>query len=1777
MCRGVCIVHPRADNSLFQMGVTVKRCIPFKFDSSENSQELILLRTLFRSGAIYTGDSVWPPAGYRRRKSASRTYRILLLLFLLLVVLGARTVVRAEVSPSDMKTKPETRDAATPGETTEKHLPKESPFTPRLLDPSVFAEDQGDRTEKHLVPEKDVKTIKVTNVVPPIRFRTGEAEIPEEYVALLRGVLEKMRGRLNVRLHFVGHADPQQLIGPLKAKYGDNTGLSRERAGTVAEHFQRALDLPAEAISYEGMGDGKPIADNASEEGRALNRRVEVEVWYDEIGEKMVEKEVIVPRQVNRVKVCRTETVCRMRYKEGHSHRVRVKNLVTPMHYDAGVVTVPEDFRQQVRQALTNLRGKENIVVRFIAYSDNAPLEGRDERIYGDQSGLSKAVARRVSLALHDALKQPGVVFESDGRGASQPVGSNDTPQGRGMNRRVEVEFWHDDALQELPDEPQLCPEDAGAETVTRIYDPPSGPIAPILFQDGNPSVPDGYAERLRQLMDGIRGKTNVRLRFVGHIANERLDRRTAAVYGDDIGWSTARARRAMTAVGEKMGLKAKQAEFEGRGYVQSADVVATGFIESGVSRVEVQIVYDELVPLNDYEGVDIVRMNREVTTSNPFALNLMRISVDGKQVDDPNKSIPDVQRCTDVALDRAKIEFRYDNLRAERRLNVTAWPRSIRYRDIPETAIEENLVRFRLYTNYHSFLERGEVRVFEAARSVADTPLAVIPMNGEGIAEWRAAFESFAAPGPELKYLVRVYDADGNFDETTSQPLWVTDQEGREAPSGQVPGAASDPEKELLAGYGGSRIAQQNIPLSGGTVQAYGSAIPAEHRVWLAGYPGPVDDKGRFIAEEILPKGMHTVEVAVLDKSGNGSLFLRDLALEKSDWFTVGIADLTLSANKTDGPAKLLAPDRPQYGRKFDAEGRLAFYTKGQFGNGWGLTASADTGEGPLDDIFSNFLDKSPQALFRRMDPDYHFPTFGDDSTVVEDAPTSGKFYAKLKKGESYGLWGNFRVGYTDNDLAHVDRGLYGGNLHYQSPGVTGFGEKRLLVDGFAAEPGTVAGRDEFRGTGGSLYYLRRQDILQGSERVRIEVRDKDSGMVMAVKNLTPGLDYDVDYLQGRLLLTQPLDSTAADNLLVHSDSTGGNPVFLVARYEFTPGVDELNAMTFGGRAHYWIGDHVKLGVTASQGDEAGAEESLLGADVTLRKSSATWLKLETGRSKGSGLFGTTSLDGGFNYNSIQTPTTSDTAAMAYRVDAGLGLQDLSKNWRGRLTLYSQMLEAGYSAPGQMATQETLQIGGTAELPVTDRLDLHLKADQRTVDKGLETQSAEVNGSYRMNEHWTLSLGARRDSREDHSTVVPLTQEEGSRTDVVGKVSYDSRGRWNGYLFGQKSVETTGNREENDRIGAGGAYRATDRLKLNGEVSEGSSGTAGRVGTEYLYSDRTTLYLNYALENERSDNGVHARKGALTSGFRTRYSDSASVYGEERYTHGDVPTGLMHTYGVDLAPTDRLNVGAKVDLGTLQDNLTGARIKRTAAGVNAGYGFAKLKLASALEFRVDDSEQPDTSSVERTTWLLKNSLKYQLTPDWRLIGKLNYSRSTSSQGQFYDGNYTEAVIGYAYRPVANDRLNVLVKYTFFYNVPAAEQLGGTATSAAASQRSHIASVDVMYDLTSRWTVGGKYAYRLGQVSMDRVNPQYFDSRAHLYVARADWHFLHRWDALLEGRLLDLPDARDRRTGVLVGLYRQLGNHVKIGAGYNFSDFSDDLTDLRYRRQGLFINIVGTI
>ena len=242
------------------------------------------------------------------------------------------------------------------------------------------------------------------------------------------------------------------------------------------------------------------------------------------------------------------------------------------------------------------------------------------------------------------------------------------------------------------------------------------------------------------------------------------------------------------------------------------------------------------------------------------------------------------------------------------------------------------------------------------------------------------------------------------------------------------------------------------------------------------------------------------------------------------------------------------------------------------------------------------------------------------------------------------------------------MDRGLYGANVHYQPLESTSFGEARMVVDGFAADPGTVAGRDEFLGTGGSLYFPRGE----GSERVRIEVRDKDSGICWG-QEPAAGARLQYRLPAGTNPVAKALAATADDGLLVQKGPISGNPVFLVIRYEFTPWglFDDPNTLRgTGGRVHYWFNDYVKVGVTASR-DEAADTENTRWRGCGLRKSSESWSESETGRSKGPGVPASTALDRGFGFSTGDdfNGSESDASAIASK------FKDIFENGRGRVT----------------------------------------------------------------------------------------------------------------------------------------------------------------------------------------------------------------------------------------------------------------------------------------------------------------------------------------------------------------------------------------------------------------------------------------------------------------------------------------------------------------------------
>lgn len=119
----------------------------------------------------------------------------------------------------------------------------------------VAVKEQGDGSLKLDVPGS-------------VSFDTGSAAITPGFHATLDKIAATLNEHRDTTVTVVGHSDS---VGD--AQY--NMTLSAERARAVTEYLAaRGVDR-ARMVS-EGRGETQPVADNASEAGRAMNRRVEI-------------------------------------------------------------------------------------------------------------------------------------------------------------------------------------------------------------------------------------------------------------------------------------------------------------------------------------------------------------------------------------------------------------------------------------------------------------------------------------------------------------------------------------------------------------------------------------------------------------------------------------------------------------------------------------------------------------------------------------------------------------------------------------------------------------------------------------------------------------------------------------------------------------------------------------------------------------------------------------------------------------------------------------------------------------------------------------------------------------------------------------------------------------------------------------------------------------------------------------------------------------------------------------------------------------------------------------------------------------------------------------------------------------------------------------------------------------------------------------------------------------------------------------------------------------
>ncbi|TCJ86750.1 MtrB/PioB family outer membrane beta-barrel protein, partial [Cocleimonas flava] len=197
------------------------------------------------------------------------------------------------------------------------------------------------------------------------------------------------------------------------------------------------------------------------------------------------------------------------------------------------------------------------------------------------------------------------------------------------------------------------------------------------------------------------------------------------------------------------------------------------------------------------------------------------------------------------------------------------------------------------------------------------------------------------------------------------------------------------------------------------------------------------------------------------------------------------------------------------------------------------------------------------------------------------------------------------------------------------------------------------------------------------------------------------------------------------------------------------------------------------------------------------------------------------------------------------------------------------------------------------------------------------------------------------------------------------------------------------------------------------------------------------------------------------------------------------------------------------------------------------------------------------------------NKINYRVNPSLRLQGKFNYSDTKDQVGDTNDATFTEAAVGFAYRPINHDRLNVLGRITYLYDLQPVSQ------SIEPDEKSLIASLESSYQLNQRWELGGKLAHKEGEIRSDRDAGNWSRNDATLAAVRVRYHMTKNWDAMAQYHWLNSDESQDTQHGAMIAVDRHIGENMKIGLGYNFTNFNDDLSNTDGDAEGWFINLVG--
>ena len=387
-------------------------------------------------------------------------------------------------------------------------------------------------------------------------------------------------------------------------------------------------------------------------------------------------------------------------------------------------------------------------------------------------------------------------------------------------------------------------------------------------------------------------------------------------------------------------------------------------------------------------------------------------------------------------------------------------------------------------------------------------------------------------------------------------------------------------------------------------------------------------------------------------------------------------------------------------------------------------------------------------------LDPDRFFPAWGDSSLEVQEAKSSIPIYLEVTADDSTLSVGNVRTELESGELFRYQRARTGAQLRFDRGWLQPLVVPTAGVDVTDRKPGEraapaqdpwrtqattfVAGgggerhaRVELMGTGGSVYFLRHERIIEGSERVAVIVRDAITGGEIARTAKARNLDYTIRYAEGRVVMKEPV-SAFADEAFIANHNLGqvaaGNRVFVEVEYEHEED-QRLQGLASGIDIKQTLFGHAEVGasyvIEGREGGEIGYQLGGVSAKLKLDEGTYIQAQLLGSQSVDAGNF--VSLDGGLTYAGLgQSINQKDVriggtifprqrSGFGFKLDGAARFGDVVGRSAddGVARAYFQALQPGFfGGGGSIVEQGQTKWGIDSGLRFTDKDELRLRYD---------------------------------------------------------------------------------------------------------------------------------------------------------------------------------------------------------------------------------------------------------------------------------------------------------------------------------------------------------------------------------------------------------------------------------------------------------------------------------